>query len=97
SGKEAAEAFYNRGSMTRQGAIPQSVLRLLQDKGSVATLDGKQHALRKALFMSTLSADAIATLIGRIEYLWRQTIERWPVQRDMVYLEHRQTVLGLAV
>jgi fatty-acid peroxygenase len=97
SGKEAAEAFYNRGSMTRQGAIPQSVLRLLQDKGSVATLDGKQHALRKALFMSTLSTDAIATLIGRIEYLWRQTIERWPVQRDMVFLEHMQTVLGLAV
>lgn len=97
SGKEAAEAFYNRGSMTRQGAIPRSVLRLLQDKGSVATLNGKQHALRKALFMSTLSPDAITALLEYTEHFWRRSTEGWQPKRDIVILEELQMILGLAV
>lgn len=34
-GEEADEVFYEPGRFTRKGALPQTTLRLLQDKGSV--------------------------------------------------------------
>ena len=62
SGAEAAQMFYEKGHMTRQGAIPRSVLRLLQDKGSVATLNDTAHQQRKALFISILNVESISRL-----------------------------------
>lgn len=52
TGEEAARMFYAPGRFTRRGAIPPTALRLLQDKGSVATLDGDAHRRRKAMFLS---------------------------------------------
>ncbi|MDY6964192.1 MAG: cytochrome P450, partial [Pseudomonadota bacterium] len=39
-GPRAAELFYGNAALTRQGSMPQTVLRLLQDKGSVQQQDG---------------------------------------------------------
>ena len=41
AGEEAARRFYDGESFTRVGAMPQSTLRLLQDVGSVRSLDGE--------------------------------------------------------
>ncbi|MER8545794.1 hypothetical protein [Mesorhizobium sp. M0684] len=49
-GAEAAEMFYGGDHFTRIGAMPQTTLRLLQDKGSVQALDGAAHRHRKARF-----------------------------------------------
>ncbi|MER9998131.1 hypothetical protein NKJ90_04720 [Mesorhizobium sp. M0051] len=38
-GASAAEMFYGGDRFTRNGAMPQTTLRLLQDKGSVQGLD----------------------------------------------------------
>lgn len=48
-GAEAARVFYAPGRFTRVGAMPKGVLRLLQDEGSVVTLDGAMHRTRKRL------------------------------------------------
>lgn len=66
-GPEAAEMFYVPGRFTRRGALPTSVLHLLQDEGSVATLDGGAHRHRKAMFLQALNRErsgALAELAG---------------------------------
>ena len=42
-GEEAASVFYHANRFTRVGAMPKPALRLLQDTGSVALLDGQAH------------------------------------------------------
>jgi fatty-acid peroxygenase len=42
-GPAAAEQFYRPGRFTRRAAIPRTALALLQDWGSVQTLDGEAH------------------------------------------------------
>jgi fatty-acid peroxygenase len=49
-GASAAEVFYASDKFTRRGAMPLTVLMLLQDFGSVQMLDGKAHRHRKAMF-----------------------------------------------
>ena len=61
-GAEAAGMFYVPGRFTRRGALPRHTLRLLQDEGSVATLDGAAHARRKAMFMAMMEPDALGRL-----------------------------------
>lgn len=59
-GAAAAQFFYEDDRFTRQGAMPQTTLRLLQDKGSVQSLDGAAHRHRKGLFMSLMTPDSVA-------------------------------------
>ncbi|TIT01602.1 hypothetical protein [Mesorhizobium sp.] len=55
-GASAAEMFYGGNHFTRNGAMPQTTMRLLQDKGSVQSLDDGAHRHRKAMFLSILLA-----------------------------------------
>ena len=43
-GEDAARMFYQPSRFTRRNALPSSALRLVQDRGSVMTLDGRAHA-----------------------------------------------------
>ena len=65
-GPAAAEAFYHPGRMTRVGAVPPNVLALLQDKGSVHTLDDEAHRVRKQMFMSMMSPAALEAMVKRV-------------------------------
>lgn len=94
SGSEAARTFYEKGRMTRTGAIPQSVLRLLQDHGSVATLDDQQHQQRKALFMAVLAPEKVTTLEERVTHHWRLAAARWKGMAQVDLLKEIQIVLG---
>lgn len=47
-GEEAAGLFYEGNRFTREAAVPASVQHLLQDKGSVQALDGREHRGRTA-------------------------------------------------
>lgn len=50
---------YGNGRLARRrGAMPPSVLRLLQDKGSVQQLDGPDYRHRKAMFVDLHMTDA---------------------------------------
>lgn len=76
-GEAAAKEFYKEGRMTRQGAIPKTVLWSLQDEGSVATLNDKAHHHRKEMFMSMMNRSSIQQLLSIAELHWRQAISKW--------------------
>lgn len=63
-GADASALFYGgQGRFTRAGAVPTFVQHLLQDEGSVQSLDGAAHRERKSMFRSLLtSSDAHAIL-----------------------------------
>src|SRR3546814_2493930 len=77
SGEEAAVQFYEPGRFTRRGAMPRSTLKLLQDEGSVAVLDGEAHRWRKRMFMSLMTQEAIRRLGEIFEDRWRSRMAAW--------------------
>ena len=57
-GLEAAHEFYRPGAFDRASALPRSASHLLQDEGSVQTLDGPAHEYRRDGFLAVLNAPA---------------------------------------
>ena len=96
-GASAARMFYTPGRFTRRGAIPPTVLMLLQDVGSVQGLDGAAHAHRKALFMSLMSPPAIARLVALYTEEWHQALRRWETQETIILHSAVQEILCRAV
>jgi len=77
-GAAAAEMFYDGDRFTRQGAMPTSVLKLLQDQGSVQTLDGVAHRHRKAMFISFLMHEGqVDRLAAIFREEWLSACEDW--------------------
>jgi fatty-acid peroxygenase len=93
SGEAAARIFYHPGRFTRRGALPPTVLRLLQDKGSVATLDGAAHQHRKRMFMSLMTPDSIARLVEAMESAWRARLPAWQGRDQIVLLDEAHRIL----
>lgn len=96
-GAEAAEAFYAVDRFTRQGAMPAPTLRLLQDFGSVATLDGAAHRQRKQMFLSLMTPEAIARLVALLAREWEARLARWESQDVVVLDEETRDILCRAV
>lgn len=69
-GPDAAELFYGGDLFSRQGAMPPTVVHLLQDYGSVQALDGRAHADRKRLFLALLEADTIEDFTATLAEVW---------------------------
>ncbi|WP_159947359.1 cytochrome P450 [Rhizobium sp. 18065] len=77
TGPDAARLIYDDDRLTRVGAMPQMVLRLIAGKGSVQQLDGPVHRHRKAMFVRMLVEDR--TGIDRLVAIFRRNfIERVP-------------------
>ncbi|MBC9175842.1 cytochrome P450 [Pseudoroseomonas ludipueritiae] len=85
-GADAAQFFYDGGRFTRQGAMPQTVLRLLQDKGSIQGLDGAAHRARKAMFMSLMSPDRISHVAELLERHWHVAVAQWASRPEVTLL-----------
>ena len=85
TGPDAAARFYGGGALTRQGAMPPHILKVLQDEGSVTTLDGERHRVRKALFLSLMTAprlaDAASLFAGELD----AAVARWARQDEVVF------------
>jgi fatty-acid peroxygenase len=92
-GSAAAEAFYGEDRFTRAGAIPPTVLMLLQDRGSVQFLDGPAHRRRKQLFMSVMTPGSIARLVDLFEDAWSLRQAAWDTRRDVVLLDELRLTL----
>lgn len=86
-GAAAARFFYEGDHFTRKGAMPQTTLRLLQDKGSVQSLDGAAHRHRKGLFMSLMTPESVAHTANLLEAHWREALPRWGAAGEVVLLE----------
>lgn len=64
-GSEGARFFYEGGRFTRRAAMPKSVQHLLQDEGSVQSLEGGPHERRKDLFLDLLTGPGADDLVTR--------------------------------
>lgn len=97
-GEDAARMFYGEGNFTRKGAMPRTVLRLLQDKGSVQQLDAAAHRRRKALFVELLMDNArIDALRESFRGAWREAQRRWVDTGSVVLFDEMPLVLLQAV
>ncbi|EFH12554.1 cytochrome P450 [Pseudoroseomonas cervicalis] len=92
-GAEAASMFYTPGRFTRVGAMPQTVLRLLQDKGSVQMLDGAAHRHRRAAFLSLMDEPSLRRATTLLEQHWRGALPGWSAAGEIVLLEAMSPVL----
>jgi len=91
-GEEAARVFYGH-RLTRRDAVPRSAFSLLQDFGSVATLDGREHRHRKRLFLALAGADDLARLRRLSDEEWLRAGERWRGRDRVVLLRAAEELL----
>jgi len=97
-GPEAAAFFYDGGRFGRAGAMPPITVRLLQDKGSVQTLNGAAHRHRKALFMDlAVSPDRVAALESAFGRAWNAAEARWLEKGEARLLPEVNLVIAKAV
>lgn len=96
-GEDAARMFYQPGRFTRRGAIPQPTLRLLQDVGSVATLDGEEHRHRKAMFLSLMTPPSVRQLGEMFIDEWQRHLPQWEAKGRIVLFREIQPILCGAV
>ncbi len=93
TGEEAAEVFYEPGCFTRKGALPQTTLRLLQDRGSAQVMDGEAHRHRKRMFMSLMTPEGIRRLTDEMAVHWRAQAERWESMGEVVLFHEVEEIL----
>jgi fatty-acid peroxygenase len=97
-GPRAAELFYGNAALTRQGSMPQTVLRLLQDKGSVQQQDGETHRHRKSLFVAMLMApDRVGRLTAIFRSEWHAQLRHWQDRDQIVLIDEVNRILARAV
>lgn len=96
-GEEAARIFYDGDRLTRQGAMPVPVLKLLQDKGSVQQMDGQAHRHRKRMFMSLMTPASIQQIGDLFTDQWRTRVGVWKDRGEVVLHEETQEILCIAV
>ncbi|ODM44596.1 cytochrome P450 [Cereibacter johrii] len=84
-GGAAARLLYGAEGLTRVGAMPSTVLHLLQDKGSVQQLEGPAHRHRKALFLSICMDPArVEALVAEVRRAWRERLPAWEAEGQIV-------------
>lgn len=92
-GEDAARVFYHPGRFTRRGALPPTTVMLLQDYGSVQTLDGEAHRRRKAMFMAQMTPESIGRLVAAAEREWHAAFGAWETMRRVVLPREAERVL----
>jgi fatty-acid peroxygenase len=95
-GAEAAEFFYAGDRFTRVGAMPITILMLLQDYGSVQLLDGNAHHHRKAMFRAIGRPEAALALASAFKDQWKRALPRWEKTRSIILFDEVQTLLTRA-
>jgi fatty-acid peroxygenase len=75
----------------------EAAITLLQDLGSVATLDGDAHRHRKAMFMSFMGRQELDRFTELATQEWQSAIERWQRKGKVVLLDEVHELLCRAV
>lgn len=84
-GLEPARQFYREGRFTRRGAMPTTVVRMLQDFTSVQMLDGPAHHHRKAMFLDIMRPEKVEEARQILAEEWRGAFERSAGDRIVLY------------
>ena len=93
TGADAAEMFYSGGNFSRQGAMPVTVLKLLQDRGSVQSLEDAAHRCRKQLFLSLTTGQQVERLRGHFTESWRRRQAGWRLREHVVLYDEAFEIL----
>jgi fatty-acid peroxygenase len=95
-GAAAAEVFYAGDRFTRVGAMPVTVLKLLQDYGSVQLLDGDPHRRRKRMFLDIGSGQEAARLASCFAHEWSRGVDRWGSADSVILFDEVREMLTRA-
>lgn len=76
-GSAAARVFYDDERFVRRGAMPLRVQKTLLGQGGVQGLDGPQHGVRKAMFLSFLHPQGGRQLGQQFAHDFRREVARW--------------------
>ncbi|WP_245177079.1 cytochrome P450 [Geodermatophilus sp. DF01_2] len=97
-GPDAARFLYDEDHVRRSHAIPEPVRGTLFGKGAVHTLDGQQHRVRKAMFVSLLMDDArITALVERATAAWDAAVPGWAGRERIVLFDEAAEVITRAI
>ncbi|HZD91297.1 MAG TPA: cytochrome P450 [Pseudolabrys sp.] len=97
TGSDAARMFYTPGRFTREGGLPVSTLKLLQDEGSVAVLDGDAHRRRKAMMLSLMTPARLDEMAALAAERLRAAARGWQGGERVRLHDAFRRVLGGAV
>lgn len=87
-GPDAVRFFYDERHVERATALPGPVLSTLFGHGAVHTLDGRDHRVRKDMFLSLLTgAEAVAGLVDRVGLVWDEAVPSWSGRRVVLFDE----------
>jgi fatty-acid peroxygenase len=96
-GPDAARFFYDEANIHRHGALPGPVQDTLFGRGGVHSLDGVDHRLRKAMFLSMLTGEGVGLLERYATEEWDAATETWSTRDSVVLFDESASVLARAV
>ncbi|SDJ44368.1 cytochrome P450 [Streptomyces indicus] len=97
-GPEAVRFFYEEPRIERHDALPGPVLSTLFGHGAVHTLDGRDHQVRKAMFVDLLKdPDRVEALASTVGAAWDTAAEQWTDGRRVVLFDESARLLTRAV
>ncbi|BCB90323.1 cytochrome P450 [Phytohabitans suffuscus] len=97
SGPDAARFFYDQDNVHRHGAAPGPARDTLFGRGGLQGLDGVDHRLRKAMFMSMLTGAGVGLLERHAAAAWAEAAATWAARDRVVLLDETARVLASAV
>ena len=92
-GPAGARFVYDEDHVRRNGALPEPVVSTLFGHGSVHSLDGEAHRVRKGMFVDLLMGAGVPDLVGRVTAAWDQAVPRWAAQPQVVLMDEAGRVL----
>lgn len=97
-GPEAIPFFYDEQHVRRSGAVPKAVQETLFGRGSVQTLDGENHRVRKAMFLGVLTDPKQVATLGRLAAShWDDATRHWASEPSIVLFDEAAQVITRAV
>ncbi|MFB4284584.1 cytochrome P450 [Nonomuraea sp. MTCD27] len=96
-GPEAARFFYDENNVHRRTALPEPVTSTLIGNGAVHHLDGVEHRVRKAMFMSLLTGVGVGSLVAHTGVAWDEAARTWGDGRQVVLFDEVAEVLTRGV
>ena len=97
AGPEVVRFFYDEHNVRRRRAIPEPVQRTLFGHGAVHTLDGADHRHRKAIFLSLMGPDGVASLVEYALAAWDEAETQWPSRERIVVFDEASRIITSGV
>ncbi|NJP25115.1 cytochrome P450 [Microbispora hainanensis] len=92
-GPDAVRFFYDDNHVQRAPALPEPIKSTLFGHGAVHTLDQAAHRARKGMFMSLMTPESVASLVGEATAAWYAAVATWHGRGDVVLFDEAARVL----